>query len=547
MRRLLSLTALVIASAPALAETQSPALAGSIWSITPPLLAILAALLLRSVIPALFLGLWLGAWLVHDASLSGLWTGLLDVLQIYVLGAVADSSQASIILFSLMIGGMVGLISRNGGIHGIVAWMSKRVHNTRQALLATSGLGVAIFFDDYANTLVVGNTMRPVTDRMRISREKLAYVVDSTAAPVASLAFVTTWIGYEVGLIGAALEDLQVDASPYGVFLNALPYSFYPLLALAFVFLIAGRGRDFGPMYHAEVRAHTDGKLVADNAQIDPELIEGKELAPDDSTPARAINAVLPVMVLVVTVVSALFVTGSGDNIREIIGNADSYKALTWGSLLGVLTAAAMTLAQRLLSLEQTVQAWYAGMKTMMMAMVILVMAWALSSITDALGTADFLVATLGDSMPLFLLPTLVFVLAALTAFATGSSWSTMGILMPLVIPLAWAMMGNDALVGAQAPIFFSTIACVLAGAVWGDHCSPISDTTILSSMAAGCDHLAHVKTQLPYALVVGGVAIAAGTIPAGFGVSWWLCLPVGLLALWAVSQFVARPIPNRD
>ena len=521
-------------------------------SILPPLLAIAIALVFKQVIPALFLGIWVGAW-AAIGGVFGWWPGLLDAFQVYVLGALANTDHAAIILFSLMIGGMVGIISKNGGTQGVVNQIVRWASTARKGQLATGALGLAIFFDDYANTHVVGNTMRPVTDRLRISREKLAYIVDSTAAPVACLAFVTTWIGYEVGLIGTAVAQIDgFNESAYGVFLASIPYSFYPIFAIFFVFAVANSRRDFGPMLQAEVRARTTGQVLGPGAKVDEAAVEGEELAPKVGKPERALNAIIPVAVLVVAVLASLYVTGSaaaepGAGLRGIIGNADSYRALMWASLLGVLAAALLSIGQRILTLDETIDAWYAGLKSMLIAMIILVLAWALSSITDVLHTADFLISALGDWLSPGIVPTLVFFLAAATAFATGSSWGTMGILMPLVLPLAWAVLEADGLhtEAEYYHIIYSSASAVLAGSVWGDHCSPISDTTILSSMASGCDHIEHVRTQLPYAFSVGIVAVLVGTLPTGFGFPWWLSLLIGLAVLSVGIRFFGKKLDD--
>ena len=521
-------------------------------SILPPLIAIAIALAFKQVIAALFLGVWIGAWIALG-GVFGWGLGLLQAFAVYVLEALTDEGHAAIILFSLMIGGMVGIISKNGGTQGIVNLIIRWASTARKGQLATGALGLTIFFDDYANTLVVGNTMRPVTDRLRVSREKLAYVVDSTAAPVACLAFVTTWIGYEVGLIGTAVAQIDgFNESAYGVFLSSIPYSFYPIFAIFFVFAVANSRRDFGPMLKAEVRARTTGQVLGPGAKVDEAAAEGEELAPKEGKPARAVNALLPVAVLVVGVLASLYVTGAeaagpGAGLRDIIGEADSYKALMWASLLGVLTAAVLSVGQRILTLDETVDAWYAGLKSMLIAMIILVLAWALSAITDVLHTADFLIQALGDWLVPGVVPALVFLLAAATAFATGSSWGTMGILMPLVLPLAWAVLQADGLHAEEEyyHIIYSSTSAVLAGSVWGDHCSPISDTTILSSMASGCDHIEHVRTQLPYALTVGAVALLVGTLPTGFGFPWWLSLIIGLAILSAGIRFFGKKLDD--
>ncbi|MEM1093570.1 MAG: Na+/H+ antiporter NhaC family protein [Bacteroidota bacterium] len=503
------------------------------FSILPPLLVIVIALVTKRVIPSLFLGLWLGAWAALGLSGTGFLKGLFDAFQIYILGALADADHGAVILFTFMIGGLVGIISKNGGMQGVVSKIAGWASSAKKGQLSTAMLGLVVFFDDYANTLVVGNTMRPVTDRLRISREKLAYLVDSTAAPVATLALVTTWIGFQVGLIGAAVDQIDgLDVAAYSVFLNSLPYSFYPVLAIFFVLVVANSGRDFGPMYEAEVRARTTGQVLGPGAKVDT-AAESEELEPKSDKPQRALNAILPIAVLVIGVIVGLFITGEGDTVQDIIGDADSYKALMWASLAGVMTAAVLSIGQRILSLEETVEAWYAGLRSMLFAMIILVMAWALSSITEVLHTADFLVALLGDAIAPGFLPFLIFLLAAVTAFSTGSSWGTMGILMPLVIPLTWAVLEANAMTDPEHyHILYSAVSCILAGAVWGDHCTPISDTTILSSMASGCDHIEHVRTQLPYALLVGGVALVIGTLPTGFGFPWWVSFLLGFAVL---------------
>ncbi|PSQ95305.1 MAG: sodium:proton antiporter [Bacteroidetes bacterium SW_9_63_38] len=551
-----SATVAVVAGETTLRAASTRAIPGW-WSILPPLLAIGTALLFRRVVPALFLGVWVGAWIVQGLSVAGLFWGLLDTLQVYVLNAMVDEGHAAIILFSLMIGGMVGIISRNGGTRGIVEGLTQWADTARRGQVATWGLGLLVFFDDYANTLIVGSTMRSVTDRLRISREKLAYIVDSTAAPVASLALVTTWIGFEVGLIDEAVASIpELSMSGYALFLESILYRFYPWLALFFVLSVAGTDREFGPMYDAEQRARSTGEVLGEGTSVDAAATGNDELAPKADIPSRAWNAILPVLVLVGGVLAFLWTTGTAAAgadapMREIIGAADSYEALMYASLLGVLAAAGLSLGQGLLTLDETVEAWYAGLKSMLFAMIVLLLAWGLSNLTTVLHTANYLAAALSDALAPGVVPALIFVLSAATAFATGSSWGTMGIVMPLVIPLTWEILGSHGM--ASAPhyhILYSAISCVLAGAVWGDHCSPISDTTILASMASGCDHVEHVRTQLPYALSVGGVALLLGTLPVGFGLPWWAALLIGGITLRGVLYGVGRPVtssPSQD
>ena len=505
------------------------------FSILPPLTAILVALLIRSVLPALVLGLWLGAWALNGLTVSGFFAGFLDGFDIYLTNAVADRDHVSIMLFTFMIAGMVGIISRNGGMRGIVELIIRGANTPKRGQMSVWTLGLLIFFDDYSNTLVVGNTSRSVTDRLKISREKLAYIVDSTAAPVATVALVTTWIGYQVGLIGDAMTRIpDLDLSPYGVFLNSILYSFYPFLAIFFVILVITTGRDFGPMLKAERRARETGQVVPDSSSTlgaDDEAA----LAMKEGLPPRAMNAIVPVVAMTLAIMGGLYVTGEGETVSDIVGSANSYQALMWASIISVLVAVVMTLSQRLLSLDEVVDAWVSGARFTFLAMIILVLSWAMAEISSELHTADFLIASLGDRLPMGVLPTMVFVLAAFTAFSTGSSWGAMGILLPLVLPLSWAVLGaRDSADPEHLYILYASVSCVLAGAVWGDHCSPISDTTVMSSLSAGCDHIEHVRTQMPYALLVGVASIVLGTLPVSFGMPWWLgfLLGAGLLVL---------------
>ncbi len=511
-------------------------------SILPAVLAIVIALLFRNVIPALLLGLWVGSTALVSFTATGALHGLLDSFQVYVTAAVADSDHAAIILFTMMIGGMVGIITRNGGMASVVRMIVSRAKTAIGGQVAVWLMGLMIFFDDYSNTLVVGNTARSLTDHLKISREKLAYIVDSTAAPVACIALITTWIGYQLGLVGDALESVEglADMKAYSIFLNSIPYSFYAIFAIAFVFIVAVSGEDFGPMLKAEVRARK-GQVKPESKEALPAL-EGDDLEPKANIPLRALNAFIPILALIGALAVALWATGEGDGITEVLGSADPYKSMMYASFVGVLVAASLTIGQRILSVHETVDAWYGGVRATLFGMIILVLAWSLSHVTENLNTADYLVTVLADSLPVALVPATVFILAAITAFTTGTSWGTMGILMPLVIPLTWAVMGVNGIADSSGMhIMYSSVSCCLVGAVWGDHCSPISDTTVLSSVASGCNHIEHVRTQLPYALLVGFVAMAVGTIPGGYGLPPWISIVTGLVILIAVHRVMGK------
>ena len=527
------------------------------FSILPPLLAVALALIFKEVITALLAGIWLGALAVAGYDpVQATWRLVDD----YIVNAAGDTGgHTQIIIFSLLLGGMVGLISKNGGTMGVVRAVAPLARNRRRGKLATALAGLAIFFDDYANTLVVGNTMRPITDRLKVSREKLAYLVDSTAAPVAALVPISTWVGYEVSLIGDGLGSAAGQAggtegaflaglSPYAVFIQTIPYLFYPLLALTFVFLTSAMNRDFGAMARAEARAAAGRGLFREGAMLATDTKEGFVQA-KEGTPHRWWNAGLPVLTVVLVVLGGLYTSGraaagTGASLMDIFGAADPFSTLLWGSLAGCIVAAVLSIGQRLLTVHECVDAWVGGVKAMMIAMVILTLAWSLGAVTTDVGTAAYLSQLLGGNLPLFLLPALVFVTSGAMAFATGTSWTTMAILIPLVIPLTVSLAGGTGFAdGSLYGILLATTSSVLAGAIWGDHCSPISDTTVLSSTAAACDHVDHVRTQLPYAVLVGAVGLVLGSVGTSLGLPNWIALLGGVAVLAVVLRFFGTPV----
>ena len=502
-------------------------------SILPPLIAITLAFILRTVVPALFVAIWFGAWATNGLSLGGLFTGLLESFHVYILNTFIDRDHAAITLFTLMLGGMVGIVYRNGGMHGIIYHLIKRANTPKKGQIAVWLFGLVIFFDDYSNTLIVGNTSRMLCDKLRISRQKLAYLVDSTSAPVSTIAVITTWIGFQVGIIADSIKGLPgLNESAYLLFLHSIPYSFYPFLAIFLVGLVVTTGRDIGPMVDVELNARK-GQENIKLEQDQERSSTGEDLQVKMDIPYRAINAVLPISILVISMVAFIFTTGEGNTIKDILGSADTFAALMHSTLLSTIMATGLSIGQRILNINEVFEAWYNGLKFMVMGMLVLIMAWALADISAVLQTADYIVAALGDAIPMNILPAVVFLIAAITAFGSGSSWGVMAILMPLVIPLCWAIMENN---GGANPenyhILYSTIACVLTGAVWADHCSPISDTTILTSMASGCELMDHVYTQLPYAAAAGVTALLCGTIPAAFGLPWWLLFGISAAVL---------------
>ena len=518
---------------------------GTWWSLLPPLVAIVLALAYRDVLIALVMGVWIGTTMVAGGNPAA---GFLRFIDTNVRNALTDSDHMSIIIFSMLLGGMVAVMSKSGGTFGVVRALEPYATTPRRAQIVTWVMGVLIFFDDYSNTLIVGNTMRPVTDRHRISREKLAYIVDSTAAPVACVAIVSTWIGYEVSLVGDALVKTGSTLNPFSIFLASVPFAFYPIFALATTFMVAVSSRDWGPMLKAERRAAA-GEIMAASAQPLADYAES-DFAPEEGTPCRWWNAVVPVVMVVGSTLIGLYYTGrasllaSGDtshSMSRIIGASDPFTVLLWASLLGLAAAILLAVGQGILGLRDALAATINGFKSMFMAFVVLTLAWSLGQVCTDLATAGFLKGAVGPNLPPGALPVAVFLVAAAVSFATGTSWGTMAILTPLAVPLVLETAQG------QPHILAATVAAILGGAVFGDHCSPISDTTILSSMASGCDHVDHVRTQLPYALFSAAVATCFGYLPEAFlDVPAWLLLLVGLSVIAVWVRFVGRPMSEK-
>jgi len=515
-------------------------------SLLPPLVAIGLALITRQVVFSLFLGIYTGALIAFGWNPL---TAFLGLIERYIVPALADADHAAIIIFSMMLGGLVGVISKSGGVMGIVKKVERFAHTARMGQVATWLMGILIFFDDYANTLIVGNTMRPITDRFRVSREKLSFIVDSTAAPVACM-FLSTWIGYELGVIGDSIKGTGFTEDPFSIFVMSIPYRFYALLAIAFVGIIAISKRDFGPMLRAERRARKTGELVAPGSEPAADVTDLSKVLPGEHIKPRWINGALPIAtVIVVTIIGiwhsgyeAASAAGLATDIKSVLASASSSTALFWGSLSGCAIAIALAVGQRLLSLHDAMEAWFAGIKSMLLAMLILILAWSISAVTRELKTAEFVVQIVGGTLPLWVVPAITFFLAGFISFATGTSWGSMAILMPIVVPLAWDLSVRAGHGPAEAHgSLYVVVSAVLAGAVWGDHCSPISDTTVMSSMASACDHIDHVRTQMPYAVVVGIVSVLAGYLPAGLGFSPWASLSISLAVLIGLIYVFGR------
>ena len=468
--------------------------------------------------------------------------GLLATIDTHIVNSITDTDQAAILLFTLGFGGVIGVVSANGGMGGVVKSASQYANTRKRSQMATMLMGVIIFFDDYANTLFVGNMMRPFTDKLKVSREKLAYLVDSTAAPVASLAVISTWSVFQMSLLETPYKEYGIVENPYITFLNSIPYSFYCIITIVFMGFLVWSGRDYNNMLKAERRALDEGKVLADGAQplTDTELSQDGGLKSDIS---HWTNSMVPILLVVVITLIGLFVTGTDSlapdddhSIRNIVGSSDPYRALMWGSFIAGFAAIFLSYGRNLLTLRKSLESWVKGAKSMLMACMILVLAWTLGVSCSEVKTADYIISLTEGILTPALLPPVTFLTAALVSFCTGTSWGTMPILVPIAVPLAFNLLGGDpnSLVGE--PIYLATFASILSGCVFGDHCSPLSDTTILSSIASGSDHVDHVKTQLPYAITTGAISLVLG-----YSLVSYLPVVVSILLASAVAVAVVK------
>ena len=548
----------------------------------PPVATILLAIATRRIVLSLLIGIYGGALITTGGHP---WRALCELLEIHLWKTLVDESRLRVFAFTLLMGAMVGVIHASGGMQGLVLVVERWANSRRRGQLVAWTLGMLIFFDDYANTVLLGTTLRPLTDRLRISREKLAFLVDSTAAPVAGLAVVSTWVAGEVSYVQDGLNKVAggETVNAFQLFIATLPYRFYLLWTLLFVFFVAWLDRDFGPMLRAERRARqgtpadipvpdaapdhqADRRGTGHLAMARPEL---PARMPRSHDPHLWYLAVVPVLLTVGSVLGMLYASGMQEvndpqaAWSQIFGAADSYYALVWSSLAGLVCAAALAWGCGALDRFEIGRSARGGAELMLPSLIILWLASTLSNMTGNKTYTGAAAPTYSLEYRLYtgeycgeqltarpewsnalrrLAPTVIFVLASFVSFATGTSWGTMAIVMPMAIPLVFGLLPSRGVASAFAdPIMLGSMGSVLAGAIFGDHCSPISDTTILSSQSSGCDHLAHVWTQLPYAATVAGITILVGTLPVGLGVPVGILLPCGALALWGIVRLAGR------
>lgn len=521
------------------------------YSVLPPLMAVVLAFTTRKLLFSLGVAILLGGVLVAmEENRDNLLISAMTYTAGYLFDNITSDWNLKVLAFVIAILSMISVIIVAGGLKGIVSYLLPLAKTKRSTQIVTAITGLIVFIDDYANTMIIGSAMRPVTDRHNISREKLAFIIDATSAPVAGLAVISTWIGFEVGLFGEVSNTLNLGLDGYTMFFDAFGFRFYCILMLIFVFANIISKREFGAMYYAEQRVQSSGKLSADDAKFTASRAFSLT-TPDDNSVISAKTALIPFAILFSVLLGGYWVDGNGLHLPAsaifsfsswltvISQIQNSANILLLSAFAGLLSSIVIALALAKTRVKHVLSAINTGTTSSFLPVLILLLAWSLKSVCDDLQTGEYVVTLLSPHLSPLWFPAILFFIAAITAFGTGTSWGTMSILIPITIPIAYALDGQS-----YGLITVICLGAVLDGAIFGDHCSPISDTTIMSSIAAHCDHLHHVKTQMPYSVFIATIALIAGYLPAAMGVTPLIAYAAGVLLLVAGLMYFGKKPP---
>ncbi len=496
-----------------------PAMYATFWALIPPVVAIVLALITKEVYSSLFIGILVGGLFYSGFSFEGT---IVHIFEDGIIGVLSDSYNVGILVFLIILGAIVCLMNKAGGSAAFGRWASDHIKTRTGAQLTTVALGVLIFIDDYFNCLTVGSVMRPVTDKHNISRAKLAYLIDATAAPICIIAPISSW--------AAAVTGFVEGEDGLSLFISAIPYNFYALLTIVMMLTIAVLNIDFGSM-----KIHEDNAKKGDLFTT-PDRPYGEATELEDTGKGTVKDLLIPIIALIICCVIGMIYTGGffeGADFVTAFSNSDASVGLAIGSAFALVITILLYVSRRVLGFKECMDCIPEGFKAMVPAIMILTFAWTLKSMTDSLGAAEFVAALIKGSASgiVNLLPAIIFVVGCLLAFATGTSWGTFGILIPIVV---------DAFQATNPTLMTIAISACMAGAVCGDHCSPISDTTIMASAGAQCNHVNHVSTQLPYAVSVAAISFIT-YIVAGFVQSAWISLPVGVVLTLGYLLFMKK------
>ena len=524
-------------------------------SLVPVIFAVLLAFLTSDVILSLLAGVLVGAAMLTALVGDGVAYATFHRAIVSIVETSADYENVRVLLLCVAVGGMEGVIRFSGGFETTARVMAGRLRSPRKVNLISQLFCTLFFFDDYANALISGPVLMPVTDKAGVSREKLSYIVDSTAAPLAGVAVISSWVAVEVSVIQEGLDVIGVNASAFQIFLGSIPYCFYCIFALSFVLLLTISGREFGPMLDAERRARA-GQTVKRGTRV--EKIRSEEL-PGNYSQDRAWRRIAlafgSIAVMLIFSLISFYVTGKQEAILQgliasdvpfrfsdlstIIGCADTIQLVMEAALfVGIAALIAGTL-MHLFTLSDGILAWIEGASSLVSTMVVLILAWTLAGIIDQLGTVYYVVDIISAGIPQFFVPTLVFISCCIVSFAAGS-YGCMFMIMPIAVPIV-AAIGGIAENPAADPFMLSCVAAVLSGAIFGDHCSPMTDCTILAALGAGCETMDHVRTQMPYALTVAITSVLFGTLLTSFGISPFIGLVTGIIFMGLIIQFAGK------
>jgi len=535
-----------------------------IGTILPPIAVLLVCVMTKQVTIALPMSIWFGAWLL-DPDWNPV-TSFERVWDTYYVEAIGDVGHAFGICFAIFLGGLVKVIERTGGTQGIAKLVADRVKSSRSAVLGVFAVGLMIFFDDYADCLISGYTFMPLMDQYHVSREKFSFIVDATSAPIASIAPLSSWIGFELILVKKYFTDADVweegeQPGEYLSFLKTIPYRFYPIFMIWFMFFTLSFRYDFGPMLVAEKRVKLTGQICRSPHNVPVDDITFKaQVAEIAKVDPRPLNGIIPILTVIFLTLVGFILTGINScrdlgisySAKNIFSKGNSFAALVWSVVIGNVVAFAMGLCQkrlnnkgetvRLVSLSDLFSSFFEGVGVLCEPLFgILVFAWALNAIVKDLRMGDYMILAVGDSIDIKALPFVTFLLSGLMSLFIGSSFATMTLMFPLIVPLALHISEND----QEATI--AVMGTILAGSVWGDHCSPMSDTTILSSMSSGCDHNDHVATQLPYAVFVAFFSTIFGDLCVGYiGFEYpYIGIILGIFLMSACTFFISTKVPS--
>ncbi|MGL5756101.1 MAG: Na+/H+ antiporter NhaC family protein [Paraclostridium sp.] len=500
-----------------------------IWALLPALIAIFMCFKTKMVIPSLFAGVFTAGVIISKGNIFKAVSFSLET----IIEQLCDPGNAKLILFTMFMGVGISFIWKMAGSKALSIWARNKIKNRRSVGIGAWLLGMCISVNDCLIAAIDGNVFRDIAKEQRISSEKFSYILDSTAAPSASL-FISDWIAFQIGMISQGLIAAGlINISPMSAYVSSIPYNLYSIFTLAFVGMIVITGLDYGPMLKAEKRAIKTGKFCSDEAQ--PMLDVSSELGEPKDVKPRLITFIVPFIAMIATTIFGFMYTGrEGVGFMGVLENADAVTALLWGAFAMAISGVVLSIGYKIMSFKESMDTFIDGMKLMTLTAAILLMAWSLGAVTKQMGLASFLITILGDSIPGWILPITIFVLGMVVSFATGTSWGTMAIVTPIAIPLVYEITGDMGLALAVPGI-------ALSGSVFGDHCSPISDTTVMASIFAGADHIDHVKTQIPYGATVASVVFFILLLVGIFRLSPIVFIPLGIFILFMIVYIMNK------